>query len=109
MGRRPMIGGIGEASGGAAAVIALSLADKRGQPPWRDHPVAVLDELSDFIPVLTDIEARADPSLGADIGRDEELVRAGRDERLLHARAGLECDGLPVLAGHDEKACPARG
>src|SRR5437868_1264508 len=47
---------------------------------------ALLDELGDFIPVLIDVEADADPPVLAGVPGNEEAARVGRDERLLYAR-----------------------
>ena len=70
----------------------------RQQALRSDHPISVLHEIGDLVPVGFKIDAYADPPPVPDVGRAEELLRIVADEHLLHAGWRWAPESQPVGA-----------
>src|SRR6516225_3825971 len=97
----------------AAGPRPVGLAVEEGCQPVRGNgPVGVPAQLSDLGPVQVAVEADADPSPVADIGRPEEPAGLGGDEFVLgsgRARTPQVREVMIMVAGgpqRDERALP---
>ena len=71
------------------------------QGAWCHHPVGVFDEFGDLAPeraIVRDIEVDPDPAAPTDVGRNEEALRIGLDQRLLGAGGSMTPETEPIIA-----------